>query len=1335
MTVKKVFFAVTAILALLALGATSASASPCEGCTPWWHVTASARPTDLWTATTPEVQEVNAGLVTVLEVEGKFVACVGAAGESFCEALTGHRYTATAVELQAELEAAYGISGVEVTEPTAGTYKVQAPGHFAPGLEVGEYEIPPAYQSVVKSSAELAGSVSVQGGSGEMVITAANLGDAPASGCTKVAAGTGKYTGSGCTTGQLGPGEYEATPIKIADDLPQGVTGLKVEGVAGMTETESRGPVQCTQPAGPCTFKGELSPYESIELTVHVALSGTPPIAGAPGEVTAAGGGAASVSVPQPLHVGEHTPFGVEHYEAVLEAEGGGADTQAGSHPFQFTTTLDLNQGALSASNHATTLEQQPALPRGFQFHLPPGLVGNATLTPKCSEAQFTATVEFVASECPADTAVGAATVTIIEHAHLGLTTIAEPVFNLVTEKGEPARFGFIAVGVPVILDTSLRSGEDYGVTVSIANTTQAAQLLASTVSFWGVPDDPRHNESRGAACVFQAYPVAARLGPCQTPEHPAVLPFLTLPASCTGALSFPMGLESWNGLTPLAEPFTGTALDGCNRVPFEPRIEVAPDVQSSSSASGLTAHVRLPQAISEDPNSPGEGTIKDTTIALPAGVGLNPSDSDGLEACSESQIGYLNKQGPSGELEFTGTLPAGWEEGDGGFCPKASKIGTVSIVTPLLKEPVKGAVYLATPAPNGEAGQNPFNSLLTMYIVAENGEAGVAVKLPGKVGLCERAGQVIEGIACGAQGQLISTFADTPQLPFEDLELHFFGGERSPLSTPTHCGSYTTQAMFTPWSDGEPVQSTSTFAVTSGPHGSACPGVLPFEPSLATGTTNNNAGGFSPFTTTIGREDGNENLQAVELKMPPGLSGILSGVALCGEAQADAGTCGPNSQVGETTVSVGVGNEPYTVTGGKVYLTGPYEGAPFGLSIVNPANAGPFHLGNVIVRAKIEVNPQTAALTVTSDNSGAYKIPQFIDGLPLQIKHINVTVGEDNKFTFNPTSCAHMAIEGRLYSTEGASHALSVPFQATNCASLKFEPKFAVATSGKTSKADGASLTAKLSEPNVPAGTDANIAKVKVELPKQLPSRLTTLQKACTAAQFEANPAGCPSESKIGDATVHTPLVPVPLTGPAIFVSHGGEAFPSLTIVLQGYGVTVDLVGTTFISKAGITSTTFKTVPDVPFNSFELTLPDGPYSALATNLPHESHDLCGQRLTMPTEFIAQNGAAIHESTAISTTGCKPAITVVSHKVKGKTATIVVSVPAAGKLVATAKGLSKASKTAKGATTVTMKLTLTNAEAAALSKHKGRKLKGKINLTFTPKKGGKLKTTTTVLID
>jgi hypothetical protein len=422
----------------------------------------------------------------------------------------------------------------------------------------------------------------------------------------------------------------------------------------------------------------------------------------------------------------------------------------------------------------------------------------------------------------------------------------------------------------------------------------------------------------------------------------------------------------------------------------------------------------------------------------------------------------------------------------------------------------------------------------------------------------------------------------------------------------------------------------------------------------LTAGTTNINAGAFTPFTMTVSRESGQQSLQAVEVKLPEGLSGVLSGVELCPEPQADQGLCAPNSQIGETTVSVGVGGEPLTVTGGKIYITGPFNGtgactvgeagcAPFGVSIVNPAKAGPYDLANtkanhppcdcVLVRGKIEVNPFTAALTVTTDNSGPYKIPTILEGIPLQIQHVNATITRPG-FQFNPTSCNKMEIAGNIQAAEGASATASVPFQAANCQTLKFEPQFTVSTSGKTSKANGASLTTKVQEPAGSLGTQANIAMVKVELPKQLPSRLTTLQKACTNAQFEANPAGCPAASFIGHAVVHTPLIPVPLEGPAIFVSHGGEAFPSLTMVLQGYGITIDLVGSTLIRK-GITSTTFKAVPDQPFSSFELTLPEGKFSALAAN-----GNLCTTSLYLPYEAIGQNGAAIHLKPKIAVTGC-----------------------------------------------------------------------------------------------
>jgi hypothetical protein len=383
---------------------------------------------------------------------------------------------------------------------------------------------------------------------------------------------------------------------------------------------------------------------------------------------------------------------------------------------------------------------------------------------------------------------------------------------------------------------------------------------------------------------------------------------------------------------------------------------------------------------------------------------------------------------------------------------------------------------------------------------------------------------------------------------------------------------------------------------------------------------------------------------------MPSGLLGMLSSVTPCEEAQANAGTCGEASKIGEVTASVGIGGDPYTVTGGKVYITGPYHGAPYGLTIDEPAKAGPFDLEHtkhhspgcdcLIVRAKIEVNPLTSALTVTA-NSGAEEdsIPTILEGIPLQIKHVNVTINRGG-FTFNPTDCDPLSITGSLSSAEGASSLLSVPFQVTNCAALAFKPTFAASTSAHNSRTEGASLTTTVTYPSTPQGTEADIAKVKVSLPSKLPARLSTLQKACPEQTFAANPANCPVTAKVGEATTDTPVLPTPLSGPAYFVSHGEAKYPELVIVLQGDNVTIDLHGETALTKKGtVLTSTFNAVPDAPFSRFELSLPEGPYSAITAN----GANLCkAGSLTMPTELVAQDGALINQNTKIKITGSCP---------------------------------------------------------------------------------------------
>jgi hypothetical protein len=1222
---------VTACLVLL-----TATAASAEALSPWWHLTSSTYPSYIQPGQAKdEVQR-----VTVSATSGKYVLTDEGAGFLIEGRGANEVFTVgeEPKEVQTTLERMYGTGNVEVTgAPGAGSnpyevYVVKFVGKLA------YREVRPMTSEsdgLAGASAEATVKVIAQGRpDGTIVVTAANLGDAVAN--------------------------VEAQPIAIADELPAGLTAIGIEATVDESTYvfgTKAPPLECALGSLSCAFTGvapasaepsakrhypaSVPPYDHIQMRIAVNVSGATPVG--PNEASVTGGGAPAAKARQPLTVSDApVPFGVSSYEMSPEEAGGGVDTQAGSHPFQLTTGFRLNQN----------FEDRPTgMVKDLHFKLPPGLIGNPTPFPQCSLA------DYLHEDCPVDTVVGVSTGIarfFLFNEWIDIT-YAEPLYNLEPAAGEPARFGFIVLEhefgerAPVLLNTAVRTGRDYGITVSVANITQQAEFLSSETVFWGVPGDPRHNSARGLKCLLvlagEECPASA------VASHPP--PLLSLPTSCDGPLHTTVEADSWlepGAFASLTNTEPMPALDGCNRLPFVPQIKVSPDGQQASKPTGITVDVHVPQEGQLNPAGLAQSNVKDITVTLPEGVTLNPSGGDGLSACSEAQIGFegAKELEPESEpgvktLAFSSKLPGSYGASESlqpgvNFCPNASKIAEATVRTPLLPNPLKGFVYLASPQNFDVFPQeNPFETHVAMYLVVEDPVSGSLVKLPGSVELGGQPG--VQGLA---PGQIRSRFADNPQLPFEDAELHFFGGERAPLTSPSRCGAYTTNATFTPWSGGEPVNSQSTFEVTSGPNGNPCPGAaLPFSATLASGTTNNNAESYASLDTTMSREDGQQPIQSVTLHYPAGVSGLLSGVKLCGEAEANAGTCGPESQIGETVVSVGVGGDPFTVTGGKVFITGPYEGAPFGLSITNPAKAGPFDLKEgrpVVVRAKIEVNPSTAALTITTDPSGSsFAIPTIIEGFPLQIQHVNVLVNRPG-FTFNPSNCAPTAVTGVIDSSEGASSPVSVPFQATNCAFLKFTPKFTVSTSGKTSKAGGASLTAKVTEPSEPFGSQANISKVKVELPKQLPSRLTTLQKACTAAQFEVNPAGCPTPSVIGHARVVTKLVPVPLEGPVYFVSHGGEAFPSLEIVLQGYGVRIVLVGATFISKAGITSTTFRTVPDQPFETFEITLPEGKYSALAAN-----GNLCAQKLAMPNEFTGQNGAAIHESTAISVTGCAKA--------------------------------------------------------------------------------------------
>jgi hypothetical protein len=1052
------------------------------------------------------------------------------------------------------------------------------------------------------------------GGSGEIVVVAQNLGDAPTNGT-----------------------------VTIGNVLPQGLKVLGIKALAGGSGEASAGPVGCVIKTLTCTFGSyvngtevvaeHLPSYQTIEVKISVAVEGEAESGEVDSASVSGGGAARAMSATRQLQIGGAQTFGFEDFSLTPENADGTIDTQAGSHPFQATNLVTLD----STENDARDEPIDVALPKDIVAELPAGFIGNPTPFTECTEAQFAKMIEIeivgFVNECPASSAIGVATV---KFSLIGgpFSTSTVPIFDVTPLPREPARFGFKVAGVvSAFLDASIRSGSDYGVDITSSNITEVASLDSVRLTFWGVPGDSRHDGQRGWECLY-GY---GNCPPSITQNPP---PFLAMPTQCGGSFESAVHGVSWGSYakpTETAEPVSfhiPNMVDGCNHLPFSPEIKVTPDGSAASTPTGLNVDVHVPQGSILNSEGIAESALKGITVALPEGVAVDPSGADGLEACGEGLAGFTGFGGgePPTAL-FAPTLPSPLQPGVN-FCPEASKIGTVRIATPLLPhgQDVTGAVYLAS------QNANPFGSLVATYLIAEDPVSGALVRLVGEVHLT-------------STGQLVATFQNNPQLAFEDAELHFFGGARAPLTTPSHCGAYTTNATFTPWSGNEAVNASSTFDVTSGPNGSPCPGAsLPFSASLTGGMIDNNGAAFSPLSTTISREDGEQNMQSVTLHTPPGLSGTLSTVKLCPEAQANEGTCGPESLIGETTVSAGVGSDPVSVKGGRVYITEKYGNAPFGLSIVNPVKTGPFDLERdtaqpstnmpacdcVVVRAKIEIDPTTAALTVTTDPTGPHAIPHMIDGIPVQIRKVNVLINRPG-FTFNPTDCKPMSISGAIVSVEGASSPVSIPFDAANCATLTFKPIFKASTVAKSSRQNGESLHVTLAYPNAPSGSQANISEVKVDLPKQLPSRLTTLQKACPDNVFDANPSGCPSASRIGTASAVTPILPVPLSGPVYFVSHAARSFPDLVIVLQGYGITIVLRGETFISKKGITSTTFREVPDQPVTSFQLTLPQGRYSALASN-----GNLCTVKggLIMPTALVAQNGLTVHQSTKIAVSGC-----------------------------------------------------------------------------------------------
>ncbi|HEX5309578.1 MAG TPA: hypothetical protein VFW38_10925 [Solirubrobacteraceae bacterium] len=908
--------------------------------------------------------------------------------------------------------------------------------------------------------------------------------------------------------------------------------------------------------------------------------------------------------------------FGVEPGSVsttALNADGT-IDSQASSHPFTYTVSFALNTNAEARSVGGELRDVLVDLPRGF--------VGDPLAVPRCSRQDF----EGLEPQCSPSTQVGILRVSLPE-----IHAIATgPIYNMVPPPGVAAQLGFSGSGFVALEDGTPRTEEGYG--LRITTNSVPLEVTKITATIWGVPASPGHNGERGRAFGKPG---------AEEPTDAPVLPFLTLPAECTAPLATTVSVDSkldpghFVSETAYSLDAGGqqTALVGCGAVPFSPRVSAAPTGRNAGNPTGLEFTLGLPNEGLLSPNGITETEPEKIEVALPEGITANPSAAVGLVGCSEAQF----------HAEAIDTAA-------GQGCPEASKIGSIVAHSPLLEEPIEGALYMATPY------ANPSKTLVGLYVVARAAERGVLIKQAGRV------------IPDPVTGQLVTTFEGLPPLPYSGFTLRFREGARSLLVTPPGCGSYKTVSKLTPFSNpAQAYEVDSYFQIEHGVQGGTCPagGAPPFDPSMAAGTVNNAAGAYSTLGLSVERKDGEQEITGFATQLPPGLSGNLSGIPFCGEAEikraeqqsgSEAETssaCPAASQIGHTVAEAGVG-AVLAQTPGKLYLAGPFEGASFSVVDVTSAKVGPFDLGTVVVHLPLRIDPITAQVSIPA--GPADQIPHIIKGIVIHLRDIRVYVDRPD-FTLNPTSCAPMSIGATVVGSgqSFASSADDVPtplsgrFQAADCASLAFKPTFKVSVSGKNNRRNGASLKVKLTYPKDALGKDANIRAVKVNLPKQLPSRLTTLQKACTARQFEANPAGCPAASKVGTATAVTPILPVPLTGPAYFVSHGGAKFPELVIVLQGYGITIQLHGETFINEhTNITSSTFRTVPDQPVTSFELSLPQGPNSALAA-----IGNLCAAKLAMPTAFTGQNGAAVKQNTPIVVTGC-PKHKATKHKAKHK---------------------------------------------------------------------------------
>jgi hypothetical protein len=847
--------------------------------------------------------------------------------------------------------------------------------------------------------------------------------------------------------------------------------------------------------------------------------------------------------------------FGIASVSAELSSN------HAGAHP-DFITNIEMKTNPASPTD-ATGLKAPYGQVKDITVTLPPGLLGNLNAADTCSTAQFVTALSNHEG-CSFGSQVGVA----VLHVYDFNNAFTVSIFNLETSgTDDVARLGFYVLSVPAFIEVHVRSEDDYGVTAEITGISSIAQVVSAKTTLWGVPADHSHDTQRLTPEESQS----GSSSPARSSGR-APAPFMTNPTTCGKPLTVGFSADSYQEVGKPDQMSTSLGeITECGKLEFKPSFSLVPTNREAAAPSGADAVLEIPQ--NEAVNGLATSQLRNTVVRLPQGLTIAAGAADGLEACSAAEVGY--KVSPPVAAN----------------CPEASKVATAEIDSPALSRPIQGAVYQRTPEPG---------HITRAWLVAD--ELGVHVKLPG------------EFVLDPDTGRITSLFLETPQVPVRQFKLHFKGGARGVLATPDLCGTYQTEYDFNPWSDAADVTGKTPMTFDQHCNGGG------FAPKLAAGTVSSSAAGFSPFVTDLTQESGEQNLAGLSIDLPRGVLAKLAGVGVCSDADAASGNCPAASQIGTTAVATGPGPSPLWIPQpGKaptaVYLAGPYKGGPYSIVVKTPAQAGPFDLGTVVVRAAVQVDPETAQVSVASD-----PLPQFLEGVPVDYRVVHVAVDRP-EFTLNPTSCDPMQVTGSAHSVRGATAALSSRFQAANCAKLRFAPKLSLKLRGGTKRNDNPALRATLTMPK----NGANIARAQVALPHSEFLDQAHIRTICTRVQFAAE--SCPSGAVYGWARAFTPLLDQPLEGP-VYLRSSSNLLPDLVADLRGQ-IHVVLAGRIDSIDGGI-RTTFPRVPDAPVSKFVLSMRGGSKGLLVN-----SRNLCASANRAVVKMDGQNGKVHDFKTAL----------------------------------------------------------------------------------------------------